>query len=599
MPPSTAITGFIESDLGMDTSPEFIQISAIQPVAGFWERLSDRISTFHKTNRTIYHPAQEPGFAAWCTTWRESDGTLKICLTEAEGDLSLWPPSYDFTRQKVHAYLVTLRSEDGGRTWKPFGEKIPCNPGNKANSDHGFQHVAELPDGRLIRSGVEYDLETLYSYEHPVFDENRQKEPVTFPFTYQKYQTPTPRGVFMESSDGGKSWQQIWRSKDDKRLYVTGLHRLRSGLLVATGAFRTGGLPYGFQAVILESDDAGRTWSNPQIFAENDSVIRGLCEENDFVELADGRLLLINRVVGKEGRNVQMYLSRDFSGHWHTSDVTSPEPFIRTGYPYMLRATDGTIFFDQGSMLLYTCDDGASWQKADVGGFTYYGRLLEPEPGRILSITQNNIGDSPYPWRYDANVLQRSFHYRRTAVFEQMDEDASDARAGIGDTAYREFHLCATVSTGRQAGIEWGNEPENCCYAELVFQPSAKRKGDSDVFWRIGKRTNGKETELRSCYADTLQTGSPAEIQIDSSHGIFKAALKFHSGDWSTGEAPAVYLAMNVPDGHSGKLFLTSEGKSQFSDLRFLPQGGLLIRNHWNSAGENSHEIELDAGRIF
>ena len=70
-----------------------------------------------------------------------------------------------------------------------------------------------------------------------------------------------------------------------------------------------------------------------------------MCEENDFVELDDGRLLMILRTGGAGMHMQTIYLSRDQKGIWTATPPTSNPDFVHSGYPYMLRTSDGVIFY--------------------------------------------------------------------------------------------------------------------------------------------------------------------------------------------------------------------------------------------------------------
>ena len=437
-----------------------------------------------------------------------------------------------------------------------------------------------------------YDSTLRRKSSHPVYDPEKARKPVTFPFTYQEQDDFVCHRGFAVSGDEGRTWEKLVCIESRTPVVLTGFHRLKNDLLVAVGALLEGNLPYGLKAVIVDSADDGKTWSEPQIFAVNSDLVRGVCEESDFVELDDGSLLVISRVVGSDGRNIQSRLKRNPSGQWEVLEQTAPGNFIRTGYPAMCRAQDGTIFHDRGTSLLYSCDDGRNWEPLFLG-CTYYGKLVETSPRHMLSISQNNIGDSAYPWRHDAGITQCAFSYRR---YRRWGQDGATGTARITRTPVGDCHLALALEMSDSCSIVLGGDPENGYFARLV---SRKMENSRSLFFEMGKLVNGKPDVRRIwCVAPAAPEGK-FEMQLDRQGGVLKAAVKLNEGSWASRQDPPFYLAINIEEDFRGELYCRLEGKGELSDIRFAPAGGIFIRDNWQNPEEKSSSIELDAGRTF
>ena len=561
---------------------------------GNWQQKSDRLLLTNQKRETICPAEQEPGFQTWCSVWKEPDGSLKLAFTEVIGDLTKWPPSYDFyDEENLKSIRKIYVSKDGGRSWQYTGKSWdPTTPHWQINSDPKHMHMVRLPDGRLMRTDCDYNPDKLRKTEFVVYDEKKAMQPITFPFSNVPAEVPDVRPCFKVSSDEGATWQMISKINTPCTSYVTGFHRLKNGMLVVTGALIEGPLPWGYKGMITESPDDGKTWSTPQVYAVNNDLVRGICEESDFVELDDGSLLIISRVVCSDGKDILTRVKRDENGKWNVLEQRIPENFIRTGYPAVYRASDGTIFHDRGTSLLYSCDDGKTWEPVELG-CTYYGKIVEAEANRILSISQNNIADSSFPWRHDAGITQCAFTYRRYQVW------ASHGDCGtlkVCSKNVQDCHLATAVELDKSAAIIYGSDAENGCFARLVNHTF---DGKKSLFFEMGKVKDSKMEVLRRwCLAPTPPQGK-FEIQIDRQGEILKAAVKLFDGSWASHQDPPFYLAIPIEKDLMGKVFIKLEGKGEVSDIRFAEKGGISFRENWQKPEDSSKSIELDAGRSY
>lgn len=566
---------------------------AVTVLTGEWQRQTDELRFGNIVRRVVYQSSQEPGFVAWPTVWKDPDGTINMTLVEALGGSENYPPVYNFNQPGIDFRQVNLSSKDQGKTFQvtSSGKAIPLLQGNFHNSDHHFRAIVVGKNNELLRMGQIPDPEKKRTVDVPVFSPEKNRQPMTFPYNYEDHEAPFNHlGVF-RSIDGGKSWEVIYTFPRQDLALFTGFKRLRNGNLVTTGALRRGKLPYGFAAIISESTDEGRSWSDPVVFAENDEIIRGLCEESDFVELADGRLLLVNRVVGPDGRNVKVFLKRNAEGVWERDSYEAPENFVKTPYPAMLRTSDGVIFYDQAGSFMYSCDEGKTFKSYHLH-CTYYGQFVELAPGRMLSVTQNNIADSPFPNRYDSSLISGAFDYRRCAVWQ------GNGVAAAGKDDLSEIHIYSAVKNSARCGLGWGKNADDCWMMLTRMEKDAK-KPELNCYMKIYRVENGQRTLVRECFVDSVAPGAEYEMQLDAYNGTLKCAVKINDGDWSTRQNPTVYLCYPVPADHRGKPLMISDGDGEFIDFRYKDKGNLLIRDNWQNPDNANRQMELDAGRTY
>ena len=570
---------------------------------GNWITVSDQIDIHNVQKRNIYRADMEPSFVCWAILWKESDGALKLTFTETTGAPETWPPTYNFNEGDFDWYRKTLVSHDDGETWKDTGWKGPLDSSYwDLNSHHLGYHTFERQDGVLVRlnpRGVKGNTE---KKEWMYYDESKAME--DFPFSMGETEVHRIYTAIRTSTDKGRSWEEIYINMKDSRFWATCLHQLKNGSMIAIGG---NGIQNDKttladrQVVLTESLDGGYTWCDLQIIADNDDLLalQDFSEEHDFVELDDGRLLLIMRAGGVG--MYQMYLTRDDSDKWHATEPISFKEFVPSGYPYMHKASDGTIFYYDDTAIRYTCDEGTTWNSLPLG-FAYYGQLLETRPGRILAVTQMNIGDCPYPWKHDTAMQQNCFDYERIGVVEQIDSAAVMA-VGVLEGQYSDFHMYAEIRADGETGIAFDVTENGYGFAAVVIPfnefraPGRASKEQRHASLVLGRCESGKVTLSRKVGLGKVVPGSWVEIQVNRCEGLLKAAVKTREGDWMTGQMPAAYLTMRCPADSSGKLgFFTNRSTGAFKNVRIGDQSE-EIRSNWRTSDEGVRRIALDAGK--
>ncbi len=571
-------------------------------LSGRWAMAPDQIDISNVRKTDIYRAPMEPSYVCWAILWKEADGALKLTFTETTGTPALWPPTYKFNNQPFDWYRKTLVSHDGGETWADTGWKEPLDPYWDLNSHHRGYHVIRMQDGSLLRVNPHGVRDAVRKMDWMVYDESKAMQ--DFPFGMEESEVHQVFTAFQTSLDKGRTWQEIFLNRAEPRFWSCAVHQLKNGSLVATGGNgiqNDGTSGESTQIVLSESWDGGKTWCPMQVLLENEDVLApiGACEENDFVELADGRLLLIQRGAGIG--MYQLYLTRDESGKWTASKpITFPE-FVHSGYPYMHRASDGVVFYYDDTAIRYSCDDGASWNSLPLG-FAYYGQLLEVSLGRILAMTQKNMGDCPYPWKHDTTMLQTTFDYERISVVEQTNPDGA-AVGAIDGQDYTDFHAYADVRADGETGLVFDLDGDSYGFAAVVIPcnefraPGRAARAEQDAALVIGKCESGKISVSRRVGIGKVVPGAWVEMQLDRSGEILKAAVKAREGDHTNGQIPATYLVAESAPRSCGKLgFFTNNSTGAFKNVRICPESA-EIRSNWRSPDEGARRIALDAGK--
>ncbi|MFH1006074.1 MAG: sialidase family protein [Candidatus Latescibacterota bacterium] len=554
----------------------------LTPLSGQWKTSDDiAVSDVEKTD--IYRSSQEPSYVSWAVLWKESGGALKLSFTEVLGDPASWPPVYDFNAEGIQYYVKTLVSNDEGRSWEDTLWREDLHGIPHGNSDHKVRVVTQLEDGTLIRNSWRANGDTVMRYEI-IYDKSKEIE--DFPFLVKgPMALPALATSTGKSSDGGKTWEEINLYRGKTPFLADAIHQLKDGSVVATGALlHDWSRSETYQVVLVESQDGGHTWSAPHVIAENDDDLAPqiMGEESDFVELSDGRLLLIERTDGAGMNMVQMYVSRDPHGKWQATRPTTNPAFLHSGFPHMCRATDGTIFCYLITGMIYTCDDGATWKSLPLG-HSYYGEIIESSPGRMVAVTQKHIGDCCFPWRHDTAMLQTTFHYERFGVAEQTDADRIGAVAMLGDGALEDFHLCAEVRVDGEAGVAFKVNEDTYGFVAVVIPcnvfraPGGAGGTGQDAIMMIGRSDAGRLVVLRKQGIGKVIPGSWIEVQVDRSGGILKTAVK------TAADRPAYYMVTAEDLGRAGGLGLfTNKSAGAFRNIR-IGKGGTEIRSNWGA----------------
>ncbi|MCQ6557648.1 sialidase family protein [Paenibacillus mendelii] len=554
----------------------------VQAVHGNW-RSYDTLNVWNILKNEIYRSEAEPSYVCWAILWTEAEGTLKLSFTEVAGDLTSWPPSYNFNRPGMEYYLKTLQSSDGGQSWEDTGWKERLDERWDLNADHHIRHVFQIENGQLIRNFCRTQEGFTVNGNRATYDEAKSWE--AFPFE-EKPNSPVLKKLptIWTSGNGGEAWEQIYSFPAENNFFITGFHPLRNGSILAVGAVN----PSHVNAFdknwvsITESWDKGKTWSPVQKLLTNDDYLvpQGMCEEFDFVELDDGRLLMIMRTDGLSTHMLQTYLEREDSGQWKESTPTTNALFKHSGYPYMRRASDGTIFYYTLQNILYTCDDGASWNELEIGN-SYYGQIAEVSPGKMLAVTQRNIGDAAFQYVHDAYMLQTTFEYARTAVIEQTDSVRLGAVSVIGEESYDDFHLYAEVRADGETGIAFQVNGDSYYFAAIVIpcnefrSPGAAAGQEQDAYLLIGMQENGAVTILRRIMLERMQPHAWIGMQMDMQDGVLKAAVK------KSADSPAKYVVIKEDAFSSGKLGLfTNRSTGAFKNMKIASES-MPLRSNW------------------
>ena len=349
--------------------------------------------------QVVYHSPQTPGYTCWVSAWLTADGGLRLAFHQATGPLSgrpqarkevrealAWPPpglsvGYDMTG--TIQQVITLDSRDGGTTWTPVGAEPFHTPMNGFVSGY-----CALQDGTVMRA-------TWGMY---------------LPF----YDVPQT-GHLQRSTDGGLTWgPPILLADPAKGIPLPKVVRqLRDGRVAAIGGYIpltegvTGfrqGLAH-IETALWWSRDSGATWSEPQVvLSKADGV--SPTEESDLAELADGRLLVINRT--NVPNRWQVVLAPQGDGYEVVS--RGPAPFPHSGQPDLLCTRDGVALHIATSNVSASTDGGQTWQ--DLGfGTPYYPSSVELPDGRIFTVGHRG-SDDPYDGSVDQQIESLTFRVR-------------------------------------------------------------------------------------------------------------------------------------------------------------------------------------------
>ncbi|MFH1006917.1 MAG: sialidase family protein [Candidatus Latescibacterota bacterium] len=582
---------------------------------GDWTTTPD-INVTDLCKRDIYRAAEEPSYVSWAILWKERSGQVKLSFVEMTGDKTAWPPTYNPNSRDMEYYLKTLVSSDGGKTWRDTGWREALDSRWERNADHHIRYVIELADGTLMRNYGRTIEGVTSPCRMTEYDADMENAGSFFPFSSGDPVDSYPKFSSIWTSDnGGKSWKEIYLFDQQPPLFITAIHPLTDGTIVALGAFRPDETDQStWSGALTESRDGGKTWSDAVVITVNDDRInpQGLDEEADFVELEDGRLLVIWRSNAPGSCMRQLTLKRDRAGIWQATPARINRSFPHSGYPYMCRASDGTIFYYCLTSIKYSCDDGETWAELPLGS-SYYGELVEVSPGRMLAVTQKNIGDCPYPWKEDTSMLQTTFGFQRIGVARQEDSDATGALSDLDVGTPTDFHLAMEVKVDAAGGLAYQVTEAGYRFVALTMPANASRlpapsacepdaflsrppraSEPQNVFMQIGEVVGDRTHILRKIWVGKMVPGAWAQLQVSRAGELLKAAVNLTAAPGTA----VVYTCFKDEGAGAGALALfTNKSTGAFKNVRFSDTPETIRTNWFGDQADEQGRIALDAGR--
>jgi len=257
------------------------------------------------------------------------------------------------------------------------------------------------------------------------------------------------------------------------------------------------------------------------------------------------------------------------------------------------------VFYYCHTSIKYSCDDGETWGEIPLG-FSYYGQLTEVAPGRILAVTQKNIGDCPYPWKHDVSMRQTTFDYERIGVAEQRDEKRTGALAALAVGEPTDFHVALDMRLDAASGIAYQVAAGAYRFVALTVPGNASRlpRGRAttpqNAFLQIGKVEGGRTTVLRKIAVGKALPGKWVELQVSRKGDFLTAACSLGAEEEGWGET---YTCVRDEGAGAGGLALfTNKSTAAFRNVRYsaTPEA---IRDNWLHRVDEATRIALDAGR--
>ena len=484
-------------------------------ISGNW-KVEDEVEIADIDKKAIYKSPEEPSDVAWVGLWKEADGSIKIRFPQIIGDPGLEPsykPWY-------------------GRFWQKY-------PGIDSWADFCKQQkMREGPANAIERTKLDY--------------------------------------ITMVSHDGGVTWDNLGPGEDSsgnnsKPVLASDGSLIDGGRsTIICGDGRIVQTISGYEWLkaslrskskyllgIRESVDNGKTWSETQqIIPEwkKDGINRWT-EENTIVELKDGRILVLIRTMGIDVGVAQTYLTRTATGKYVAS------PTIKTimphsGVPDLIRSSDGTIWYWGCGGHYYSADEGQTWKHLpeEYRFSSYYGKMIEAKPNRVLCVTQRGISDSPYPHNVDAYIEQVSFSHRRVGVMKQTDTSSSLALVRMNEGRYKDLHISVDVRLDKAHGVAFHISPDGkSFYVFATIMPGTEAykrwafpEMQDEVLsaWHPGilethapddrvlpvivlaRVENGKIKVLRGMGIGNVKKGEWMQLQVKVKDDLIQAAVK-------------------------------------------------------------------------
>lgn len=549
----------VQSDGGPAPEDQFQMASLARwSGPGAW-KVTETVAMDDLDCRDIYFSPEEPSGLAWVGLWKENDGAVKACFAQITGNPGLEP-----------SYAPWYGSGRSPSDWTDFARRHQMRVGPLEEA-HRTTRV-ECPT--LITRDAGATWRSLGSDRRP--------------------QGPNLRVV--QLPDGSYATRGVC------------LLRCRDGRLVSTGIFEGDNAHgennprLGDLITLSESLDNGKTWSPTQHLRPPDGTVikpDQMYEENALAELADGRLLAVIRA--DPGSPCETYLTRLGPGRYSASSPVVL-PVGHTGMPELVRGTDGVIWYWGLDGHWYTLDEGKTWQPAPARFTSYYGKLVEAAPGLILSVTQSQVQDCPYPWSHDSSVEAVRFRYRRTGIVEQTDGTAPARWMRPGQQALGDLHLRAQMRLDAATGLLFRASADGASgYAFAVIMPgtaaykrwfppelqapvlSANYTADDTRTAATGypmavlaRLDAGKLTVLRGTRVSGVKQGDWVQVQVKARGDLLQGAV---NGELGPEPSPPLGSATNRDTGptyagahddayRAGAIgLLTDGGTGAFADL--------------------------------
>lgn len=525
-----------------------------EPVSGAWT-VDQLVEIYDIDKKDIYRSPEEPSFVEWMSLWKQKDGSARICFAEIKGNPGLEP-----------SYVPWYGNGEPRERWEAFTKE---------------HHLGFGP-----------------------FEEAQKTTTVVYPT--------------LVSKDGGDTWQNMGTEMEPKganlRFAVAkdgsfvnhGITTItcKDGRLLSNlwpHEWRVDGkMVYDqYLCAVRESLDNGKTWSPNQFIRPEGSdpkMIAESVEESGMVELEDGRMLMIVRC--DPGAPVQTYLTRVGPGKYEATPPTLL-PMGNAGLPEMTRCKDGTIWYFGIDGHWYTLDDGKSWHKLPQVFTSYYGKMTDIGPSRLMCVSQKGTYDSPYPWYTDSCVEQLRFSYRKIGVAKHNDAtsrlsiikrsgqslkdmqlrvkvklDKADGMAFRMSPDGKSGYLFAIVMPGSEAYERWFAQKPQEATLSAINPDERYIYPMGNPFAVIARIDDGVLKVLRGAKVHDVHPGSWLQLQVKATGNLIQAAI-------NGGNDTPRYVGVKDSTYKAGTIGLMSDqSQGEFKDICAWDKP-LMIRDLW------------------
>ena len=183
-----------------------------------------------------------------------------------------------------------LKSKDKGKSWR--STQLSAEVLLTAVAVQGSEWWAVGHDATILRGSFDSEKDTI---EYSAPEREQAFFDILFTDTLHGFAVGA-YGLMMKTADGGKTWQDISRIKDDRHLYAILL--LKNGNLLIAGE----------AGLLLRSSNRGATWESLQAPSGFQGSFFGL------LELIGGKLFLF-------GMRGALFVSVDHGGHFKKIDT--------------------------------------------------------------------------------------------------------------------------------------------------------------------------------------------------------------------------------------------------------------------------------------